>query len=139
MRIVVDPETFDAIIADITGGLSAHKAIKAHGVSNGSFYRAVDSDAICAEKYARARISGLDCIADEIIDLADDSPPDAAWTNKARLQVDARRWLLSKLAPKRYGDATTIRGDPDAPLQAKVSVVYDTPTGSVSLPETGKG
>ena len=56
-----------------------------------------------ASKYARARDIGLDCRADQVMQKAsgvavEDVP-------SARLEFDAARWYLSKLAPKRYGDA----------------------------------
>jgi hypothetical protein len=35
---------------------------------------------------------------------------------RARLQVDTRKWLLSKLAPKKYGERLELTGDPDRPL-----------------------
>ncbi len=53
-------------------------------------------------------------MADELIDIADDSSlddfdPKTGKINqesyqRARLKVDVRKWYLSKLAPKRYGD-----------------------------------
>ncbi len=33
-----------------------------------------------------------------------------------RLQIDTRKWLISRWLPKIYGDRTTLAGDPDAPL-----------------------
>ena len=32
------------------------------------------------------------------------------------LQIDTRKWLLSKLAPKKYGDKIELSGDKDNPL-----------------------
>lgn len=51
-------------------------------------------------QYARAREEQADGFADEIIEIADttDDP------QKAKLQIDARKWKASKLAPKKYGD-----------------------------------
>lgn len=68
-----------------------------------------------AAKYARARDAGLERMAEETIEIADDSGldvvmtddgprPDGEVINRAKLRVDTRKWLLSKLAPKRYGD-----------------------------------
>lgn len=56
-------------------------------------------------QYARARDIGLDVIADEILDIADDADND--W-QRDRLRVDARKWYLSKLAPKRYGERVEV-------------------------------
>ena len=47
-------------------------------------------------------------MADEIISIADSvkdaGPADSAKVNAARLRVDARKWVASKLKPKVYGD-----------------------------------
>jgi hypothetical protein len=37
--------------------------------------------------------------------------------------VDARKWLLSKLLPRTYGDKITVGGDPNAPIHHLVGVV----------------
>lgn len=55
-------------------------------------------------QYARARNFALDAMADEVIEIAD-GDGDAA---TKRIRFDARRWYLSKLAPKRYGDRQQI-------------------------------
>lgn len=59
------------------------------------------------ELYARAREDQADTLADEIIDIADQKDGEADTpdsVNRARLRVDARKWIASKLKPKRYGD-----------------------------------
>jgi hypothetical protein len=40
-----------------------------------------------------------------------------AHVNRARLMIDTRKWLLSKMLPKGYGDHLTVAGDPDQPIQ----------------------
>jgi len=76
-------------------------------------YRWLDENADFAKQYARARESQADHYVDEIIEIAD--APNAT-TNpltgevevrdaqRDRLRVDARKWIASKLAPKKYGD-----------------------------------
>lgn len=53
------------------------------------------------EKYTRAREAQAETHADRIIEIADDADIDA---NHKRIMVDARKWVASKLKPKRYGD-----------------------------------
>lgn len=77
-----------------------------------------------AQEYARARARQQDRCADEIIEIADKCID----PNKARLQVDARKWRMSKLAPKKYGDKLEIGGDPENPLKMLLSQL---PTGSI--------
>lgn len=69
-----------------------------------------------ADLYARAREIGMESMADDVLTIADDDSgdrdadgkPNSASVQRARLQVDARRFLMSKLAPKVYGDRTTV-------------------------------
>jgi len=54
--------------------------------------------------YARAREAQADCWASEIVDLADETLADANHVAKARLQIDARKWVACKLLPRKYGE-----------------------------------
>lgn len=58
------------------------------------------------QEYARAKEIMLERMADEINRIADDVTEDA---NSRRVRVDSRKWLLSKLIPKVYGDATLLK------------------------------
>jgi hypothetical protein len=62
---------------------------------------AIDNGAFAAQ-YARARDLGLDAMADETFEIADGR--EGGDVARDRLRWDQRRWYLSKLAPKRYGD-----------------------------------
>lgn len=66
-------------------------------------------------QYTRAKEEQADFLAEEIIEIADDSSNDTIqgeygpmenreWVNRSRLRVDARKWVASKLKPKKYGD-----------------------------------
>jgi hypothetical protein len=80
-------------------------------------------------KYAVARRLGYEKRADELLEIADDSSADwidtddghrvlnGAHVNRARLMIDTRKWLLSKMLPKVYGDHLTVAGDSDQPIQ----------------------
>lgn len=72
--------------------------------------------------YAFAKQLLAETLAEEIIEISDDAARD--WVTgengpafdhehvqRARLRVDSRKWLAGKLAPKRYGDASTLRLD----------------------------
>jgi hypothetical protein len=54
-----------------------------------------------AEMYAHAREDQADALADEMLDIADDSTLDP---NDRRVRIDARKWIASKLKPRTYGD-----------------------------------
>jgi hypothetical protein len=71
------------------------------------------------DQYARARKRQAETMLDEILEIADDTSqdttitdfgpkPDTEWISRSKLRVDARKWAMSKLAPKKYGDAKSI-------------------------------
>lgn len=55
--------------------------------------------------YARAREAVVDDWVEEMIEIADDEGSDPL---SRRVRVDARRWIMSKLAPGRFGDKLTL-------------------------------
>lgn len=74
-------------------------------------------------KYAHAREQQQDFFAEEILAIADDGSKDLITiqtkngdiqiedkevTNRSKLRVDTRKWLMMKLAPKKYGDKQEI-------------------------------
>ncbi len=111
------------VLLGMRGGLSAFKACEAAGVPHSTFMEWIRDDAELANSYARAREDLIERIANEVIELSDadvgmqpDGKKDWAAVQKHKLQVDTRKWLLSKLAPKKYGDKLELTGDPDRPL-----------------------
>ena len=53
-------------------------------------------------KYAQAKMFQADLLAEQCLDIADESTPEDVGVD--RLRVDTRKWLASKLLPKQYGD-----------------------------------
>lgn len=82
--------------------------------SETTFYKHLLEDADFAEKYTRARNVQAHHEVDEIKRIADAAT--AANFQVARLQVDARKWRASKLAPKIYGDKIELSNDPENPV-----------------------
>ena len=66
-----------------------------------------------SSQYAMASETRMDCLADEIVEIADDKSGDPA---RDRLRLDTRKWLMSKIAPKRFGDKLIHSGDPEQPV-----------------------
>ena len=63
-----------------------------------------------AARRGEARALQQEYWADEIVDLADLDPRDR------QVRIDTRKWLMSKLAPRRYGDRLLHAGDLDTPI-----------------------
>ena len=57
------------------------------------------------ERYSRARKAYAEVLADEVVPIADDADIERpAAVNKARAQIDARRWAASVFNRSRFGD-----------------------------------
>ena len=113
----------DMVLAGMRSGMSAFKACQVAGVNQSTFNLWLNEDAKLAAEYARAREDLIERMANEVLELSDvdvglqpDGKKDWAAVQKHKLQVDTRKWLLSKLAPKKFGDKLELTGDPDRPL-----------------------
>lgn len=84
------------------------------------------------KQYEKAKEEQADSLAEEMLDIADDGTNDwmekrnaegevVGWTingehvQRSRLRLDARKWIASKLKPKKYGERLSVGGDENAP------------------------
>ncbi|MBP6564009.1 MAG: terminase small subunit protein [Burkholderiales bacterium] len=95
-------------------------------------YRWLEQDEAFRQKYADARARAMEKFADEIVEIADDGRNDK-WTDdeggehvdhdviaRSRLRVDTRKWLMSKLAPKKYGDRLDVNASHSGGVEVKI-------------------
>ena len=102
-------DTADKICEKISGGLSLRAICAEDGMpARGTVYRWLIENADFQDQYARARDKQADYFAEEIIEIADNAEAESAAVSKAKLQIDARKWAASKIAPKKYGDKQEI-------------------------------
>lgn len=86
---------------------------------------AVRGDPALAERYQAAQELRADALADELAALADEPLPAglkgadaAAWVQRQRLRVDAKKWLACKLFPRQWGDRVEVGVD----VAARISI-----------------
>lgn len=84
--------------------------------SRKTFFEWLLDDEPLSNQYARACEKRADTIFEEILEIADESHSDkkvlddgrevvdSEVVQRSRLRVDARKWMLSKMNPKKYGD-----------------------------------
>ncbi|MFN3627441.1 MAG: hypothetical protein ACK4S3_06130 [Parvibaculum sp.] len=110
-------ELADAICERLADGESLRSICRDDGMPDERTVRgwAIENRDGFFPQYTRARDMGLDARADKLVEDAE-SAEDAAL---GRLSMDANRWYLSKMAPKRYGDKLELAGDPDRPLKVE--------------------
>lgn len=99
------PEVADDICSLISSGESVLQISKRPGMPGSStIYRWLSEHEEFWDKYRRAREAQADYYADEIVNIADGCVPDAAEVAKAKLRIDARKWYVTKVAPRKYAD-----------------------------------
>ena len=102
---VFTQDTADVICERIAAGESVRQISKSPDMpAQSTIYKWLNENDVFSEQYARARETQAEIYAEEIISIADCSSEEAGAVAKARLQVDARKWYASKVAPKKYGD-----------------------------------
>jgi len=113
------------VLAEMHEGNSLRSACVAAKVPVVTFLDWTVADPILGEQYTRAREACIEKIADDTLRIADEPVGstqtgglDSAAVAKQRLQVDTRKWLLSKLAPKKFGDKITqeVTGEDGGPV-----------------------
>lgn len=129
-------EVFDKICERIAGGESLREICEAGEMpSKTAVLNWLDDDdgSGLVDQYARAREAQAEHYASEIIEIADDARNDWMERNgeddegyelngehiqRSKLRIDARKWVASKLAPKKYGDTSKLEvtGEGGAPL-----------------------
>jgi hypothetical protein len=121
----MDEERALQVLAGMEDGMSLRQSCEHVGVPPGTFMGWCDSDSDLAEHYARARERLLDMKAEELEDIGERAARAGTAVEVAglRLLSDNRKWLLSKLMPKRYGDKLAVGGADDLPpIRASLDV-----------------
>jgi hypothetical protein len=125
------PEIADAICRRLAEGEPLRAICRDEGMPDRETVRRwLDADETFRGQYAQAREQGLDALAEQCLEISDDERHDWVMTKKgmltdevaigrARLQVDTRKWLLAKMAPKKYGDRIDVGNADGKPFEVK--------------------
>ena len=142
----------EAVAAEVCERLSQGESLRAISEdkampSERTVYRWLAAEPTFWQLYARAREAQMDKWADDIVEIADDATNDymerigkggavervvdPETVQRSKLRLDARKWLMSKLASRRYGDKVSIDLDAnmkvesmtDAELEAKTAML----------------
>lgn len=112
-------QLFDRICERMAEGESLRSICKAKDMPNKrTVLRWIENDEKLAEQYSKAQNLRAEHYFDEIIDIADSrSDP-----QKTRVQIDARKWVLARMNPKKYGDKFTqeLTGEGGGALVVKI-------------------
>ena len=127
----------DEICEELASGRSLVQICESKEFPDAStVYRWLEQHQEFREKYARAREQQAERYAAEIIALSDTPvearkvvlKPDGSQeitigdaVERTRLQIDARKWYASKLAPKKYGDFKQVEHSGEVGVKRVVS------------------
>jgi hypothetical protein len=111
--------------------------------SMSAFFRWLNEKPEFKEQYAIAKELGAEALFADILSIADDGSNDymekldkdgnaigyqvnGEALGRSRLRVDARKWYLSKVLPKVYGDKVTqeITGKDGGPVETTTSIIF---------------
>lgn len=124
-------EIADEICAALAEGRTLREVCRTRRAGDPSFPAAPtvrwwvvnDNDGF-AERYARAREAQAEAWSDEIVEIADTPAPGLKITTKAdgsqetvtgdmvdraKLQMDSRKWLMARLHPAKFGDRVAVQ------------------------------
>lgn len=145
------PEIAEAVCRRLSAGESLRSICRDDAFPPESTVRgwAHDNREGFAAQYAHARELQAHAIADELLEIADDARNDwmerqqgddtvtvlnSEHVQRSRLRLDTRKWLLSKMLPKVYGDKlqhANAAGDGDQVTKVEYSWAKDEATHDV--------
>lgn len=139
------PEVIEEILAHLADGKSMRTVCRMDGMPRmTTVFKWLREDTDFAKHYAQAKQEGIEAMLEDCLEIADDGVNDWMETQygpklnreaveRSKLRVDTRKWFASKILPKKYGDKieTTLKGDPNAPLQTRVVIVPPKQTADV--------
>lgn len=124
----------EKIIAGVESGKSLSATCAEIGFERKTFELWVENDEKLSSRYARAKVLRADHLFDEIISISDTPAErmiqlgtdgaggseriDPAYVTWQKNRIDARKWALSKMLPKKYGDRVEMEhsGEVKGPL-----------------------
>lgn len=137
-------ELAERIINELIAGQSLRKIVQEDWApSMFTILKWLDEKPAFSAQYVRARELQAEAMFEEIIDIADESDVarvvtedgevdlklDSTAVARNRLRVDARKWALARMSPKRYGEKITQEqvGADGGPINHSLTVSFVKP------------
>jgi hypothetical protein len=99
------PEVEERIIEGLTDGVPFRVLCRQDDIPSWrTVYDWINADPSFASRVAYARDLGFEAIAEDILDIADDTPAISDHVQRSKMRIDTRLKLLACWSPKRYGN-----------------------------------
>lgn len=118
---VFTPEVLDKVLDELSQGVSERSIFREEGMPTWrAWWKYKETHPEFIQQYAQAKEQGLAAWEEEINKIAaDDSrdlqpdgkggfKSDNTAVNRDRLRIDTKKWLMSKLMPKKYGEKSGV-------------------------------
>lgn len=103
------PEVEERIIEGLTDGVPLRVLCRQDDIPSWrTVYDWINADPSFASRVAYARDLGFEAIAEDILDIADDTPAISEHVQRSKMRIDTRLKLLACWSPKRYGNKQTV-------------------------------
>jgi hypothetical protein len=144
----------DEICAELASGKSVRTICKRADMPGmETIFRWLRENMEFREQYARAKAEAADALVEEMLDIADDGRNDwmevhdkdgacvgfkinGEHVQRSRLRVDTRKWVASKLKPKKYGERVDMNHgvQPENPLAELIRSIQGSSLRPVAKP-----
>lgn len=126
-----EEEVFEYVCLEIEKGRPVRQVLKDENTpSSKTFFNWLEEDEDKVKRYARACEARAEDIFEEILEISDNQEKDVSVSeegieytnhnviNRSKLRIDARKWVLSKMQPTKYGEKLDLNlgGQKDNPL-----------------------
>lgn len=121
-------QVFDQILERIAEGESLNAICRDADMPNkATVFKWLAADDQMSDRYTRARQAQADTMADAIVEIAD-TVDDVA---RARVMIDARKWMAGKLRPSVYSDRHLVEmgGPGGGPVIERIERIIVDPRG----------
>jgi hypothetical protein len=99
------PEVEERIIEGLTDGVPLRVLCRQDDIPSWrTVYDWIKADPSFASRVAYARDLGFEAIAEDILNIADDTPAISEHVQRSKMRIDTRLKLLACWSPKRYGN-----------------------------------
>lgn len=129
-------DIFKSVCERMTNGEALIDILRSDNMpSRNTFYIWINNDLEKYDMYTRAREERADYLFEQILEIADKQSKDIIIIDgeevinhnviqRNRLQIDARKWVASKMNPKKYGDKVDITTDNKPITPQETSVIF---------------
>lgn len=123
----IEEDDFEEICLQLELGKPLNKICEERKIGYSTVTANIARRADFQDRYARARETQADYLADAALAVYDGDPKlkydqfgnasiDPAWVQMQKNKAEQMKWHAGKMRPKVYGDSTTVKGDKENPL-----------------------